>query len=68
MQAALALGEQKDARAIPSLLDSLNDKNANVVYHAIEALGKLRAQEAVGALAAIAESKDFFCRFQHWKH
>ena len=63
IQAALALGEQEDARAVPSLMDALRDANANVVYHAIEALGKLRAEEAIDALLAIAESKDFFLAF-----
>jgi len=63
IQAALALGEQKDARAIAPLMDALRDENANVVYHAIEALGKLGAQEAVEALLGIAESKDFFLAF-----
>jgi HEAT repeat protein len=63
MQASLALGEQKDVRAIPYLLDALSDANPNVVYHAIEALGKLRAQESIDALLGIAESKDFFLAF-----
>ena len=63
MQAALALGEQKDARAIPDLLAALKDENENVAYHAIEALGKLRAKEAVDPLVGIAESKDFFLAF-----
>ena len=63
VQAALALGEQKDPGAIPSLMNALSDPNANVVYHAIEALGKLRAQESIDALVGIAESKDFFLAF-----
>ena len=32
-------------------------------YHAIEALGKLKAVDAVDALAEIAESRDFFLAF-----
>ena len=40
-----------------------SDPNANVVYHAIEALGKLGAQESIDALVGIAESKDFFLAF-----
>jgi HEAT repeat protein len=62
-QAALALGEQHDARAVPGLLAAVNDVDANVQYHAIEALGKLRAIEAIDALTAMAESRDFFLAF-----
>jgi len=63
MQAALTLGEQKDAQAIPALLQSLADENVNVRFHVIEALGKLRAPEAVPALLEIAETRDFFLSF-----
>ncbi|MET0645364.1 MAG: HEAT repeat domain-containing protein [Pyrinomonadaceae bacterium] len=63
IQAALALGEQRDERAAPALLDALEDADANVRYHAIEALGKLRAAEAADALAGIAETRDFFLAF-----
>ncbi|MET0624544.1 MAG: HEAT repeat domain-containing protein [Pyrinomonadaceae bacterium] len=63
MQAALALGEQRDARATPALLGALEDDDTNVRYHAIEALGKLRAAEAADALAAVAETRDFFLAF-----
>jgi HEAT repeat protein len=63
MQAALAMGEQGDARAVPVLIEALKDENANVRYHAIEALGKLKATGAVDAIAEIAESKDFFLAF-----
>lgn len=63
MQAALTLGEQKDARAIPALLAALADENANVRYHAVEALGKLKAGEAVEPLLKIAETRDFFLSF-----
>ena len=63
MQAALALGEQRDARAVAGLIETLKDEDTNVRYHAIEALGKLKATEAVDALAEIAESKDFFLSF-----
>lgn len=59
----LALGEQQDRRAIPALIDALNDKNANVRYNAIEALGKLKATEAINILMDIAESGDFFLAF-----
>ena len=63
MQAALALGDQRDARAVKALVAALQDDDANVRYHAVEALGKLQAVEGVDALAAIAESKDFFLSF-----
>ena len=63
IQAALSLGEQWDARAIPALLEATRDENVNVVYHSIEALGKLRAVEAVDRLIELAESKDFFLAF-----
>jgi HEAT repeat protein len=63
MQAALALGEQRDGRATPALMRALGDADANVRYHAIEALGKLRAAEAADALAAVAETRDFFLAF-----
>ena len=63
MQAALALGDQRDVRAIEGLIETLKDDDTNVRYHAIEALGKLKATEAVDALAEIAESRDFFLSF-----
>ena len=63
MQAALALGEQRDDRAVPALIAALNDSDANVRYHVIEALGKLRAVEATETLIAIAEQRDFFLSF-----
>jgi HEAT repeat protein len=62
MQAALALGEQ-GTRATGALIDSLQDEDTNVRYHAIEALGKLKAADAVNALLAIVESRDFFLAF-----
>jgi len=63
IQAALSLGEQRDVRAIPALLEATRDENVNVIYHAIEALGKLQAVEAVDRLIEFAESKDFFLAF-----
>ncbi|HEX6622602.1 MAG TPA: sister chromatid cohesion protein PDS5, partial [Pyrinomonadaceae bacterium] len=63
MQAALALGEQRDVRATPALLGALGDADTNVRYHAIEALGKLRAAEAADSLASVAETRDFFLAF-----
>ena len=43
---ALALGEQRDIRAAGALIKALKDEDTNVRYHAIEALGKLKAVEA----------------------
>jgi HEAT repeat protein len=63
MQAALALGEQHDARAADALVKALNDDDTNVRYHAIEALGKLKTVEAVDGLVEIVESRDFFLAF-----
>lgn len=63
MQAALALGEQRDERAVPALITALDDADTNVRYHAVEALGKLRAVAAADALAGIAETRDFFLAF-----
>ncbi len=60
---ALLLGEQKDPRAIQPLISALADRDVNVRYHASEALGNLRAVEAVEILAEIAESRDFFLAF-----
>jgi len=63
MQAALALGDQRDARATAALIKALKDEDPNVRYHAIEALGKLKAVDALDAIAEIAESRDFFLTF-----
>jgi HEAT repeat protein len=63
VQAALALGEQRERRAIPDLISALNDSDVNVRYHAIEALGKLRANEAAELLTSIAEQRDFFLSY-----
>ena len=64
IQAALALGEQQHAGARSTrCVGALDDPDANVRFHAIEALGRLRAADAVDALADIAESDDFFLAF-----
>jgi HEAT repeat protein len=63
MQAALALGEQRQPAAVGPLVAALDDANPNVRFHAIEALGRLRAADAVEPLADIAESGDFFLAF-----
>jgi HEAT repeat protein len=48
---------------VPELLAALDDEDVNVRYHAVEALGKLRAAEAADALAGVAETRDFFLAF-----
>ncbi len=63
VQAALILGQRRDARAVAPLVGALADSDANVRFHAIEALGRLRASEAADALVRIAESRDFFLAF-----
>lgn len=63
IQSALALGEQRDARAAGALIEALQDEDTNVRYHAVEALGKLKATDAIDALAEVAESRDFFLAF-----
>ena len=45
------------------LIEALNDPDANVRYHSIEALGRLQVVEAVEPLIALAESGDFFLAF-----
>jgi HEAT repeat protein len=63
IQAALALGDQQDAAAVPPLLAALADADVNVRFHAIESLGRLRASAAVQPLLEIVEAKDFFLSF-----
>ncbi|MGL5192090.1 MAG: HEAT repeat domain-containing protein, partial [Chroococcales cyanobacterium] len=52
-----------DNRAVLPLIAALEDENANVRYHAIDALSQLRSEEAVEPLVTIAESNDFFLAF-----
>ncbi|MCC7424444.1 MAG: HEAT repeat domain-containing protein [Planctomycetaceae bacterium] len=56
---AHALALTLDLRAIPPLLAALDDPDSNVVYHAIESLGQLKAGDASERLAQFAESRDF---------
>src|SRR5262249_56102536 len=46
MYAVLVLGDAKDRRAIPALLERLTDADINVRYHTVEALSKLKSFEA----------------------
>ena len=52
MQAALGLGTMREPAAVPGLLRALDDEDANVQFHAIEALGRIGAPEATVALRA----------------
>lgn len=61
--AAGALGDRADNRAIAPLMAALKDPHPNVQYHAIEALGRLKANEAVDPLLEIATQEDFFLAF-----
>ena len=63
MQAALALGEQRDERALPHLIAALDDADINVRFHVIEALGKLKDPAAGEPLARIAQTGEFFLAF-----
>jgi HEAT repeat protein len=63
MYSVLALGERGDRRAIAPLIACLSDRDVNVCYHAIEALGHLQALEAMPALVSLATSDDFFLAF-----
>lgn len=63
MQAALALGEQGDERAVDGLLKALSDDDTNVRYHVIEALGKLKSDKVVDALLEVAGANDFFLSY-----
>ena len=61
--AALGLGLMGDPSAIPLLIRTLDDPSMNVRFHAIEALGRLRAHAAIETLVEIAESQDYFAAF-----
>jgi HEAT repeat protein len=63
LQAALALGERGDARAVPALIKAAATGDENLRFHAIEALGKLRALAAVDILVETASSGNFFLAF-----
>ena len=57
------IGDMGDARAAPALIQALKDPDANVQYHAIEALGKLRALASVEPLMKMVVSEDFYLAF-----
>jgi epoxyqueuosine reductase len=53
--AAVALGNSRDARAVPHLIASLEDRKALVRGHAAWALGELGGDDACAALRALLE-------------
>ena len=63
IQAALALGTQREPSAVDSLIRALDDPDANVRFHAIESLGRLAATRAIPHLATIAESGNVYLAF-----
>lgn len=65
VQAALVLGQQRNKAAVPELIKVAGDaaEDNNVRAHAIEALGNIRASDAVEPLLAIANTRDFFLAF-----
>jgi HEAT repeat protein/WD40 repeat protein len=54
-----AIGEQS---AIPALLATLRDPTPVVRYHAVTGLGKLKAEQATGAIRRLLEDKDSMVR------
>lgn len=61
--AAQTMGERYNEKFIVELIKALDDKNENVVYHAIESLGKLKAITAIEKLLDIAVQQNFFTSF-----
>ncbi|MFE6054247.1 HEAT repeat domain-containing protein [Kitasatospora sp. NPDC056446] len=59
MHAAIALGRLGDLRAVPFLVEALDD-DQNVVREAVSALGSLRAEAAVPALVPLLDHE------RHW--
>ena len=50
IRAVIALGESDDPRAVRPLIDCCRDKNHEIRWHAIEALGNIRSGRSVGVL------------------
>jgi HEAT repeat protein len=57
-EAALALGRLKDSKAVPELLDLLEDTNGNVRFAAAEALGQICDVRAIDGLIARLKDED----------
>jgi HEAT repeat protein len=54
--AAKALGEIGDPKAVDPLIDALGDKDSNVRYAAAMALGKINDEGAVEELTRVAQN------------
>ncbi|NDJ76686.1 MAG: HEAT repeat domain-containing protein [Chloroflexi bacterium] len=61
-EAAEALGEIKDPRAVEALLALLGDEPCNVLRAVAEALGEIGAERAVGPLTQALRCDDFLVR------
>jgi HEAT repeat protein len=61
-RAAWRLGESTDVRAVPSLIDVLDDEDSKLVEAAASALGTLGDRRAVEPLAHLLESRDEWVR------
>lgn len=59
----LVLGQIGTETAVSALLELLDDSDINVVYHAIEALGRRKARRAAPALAEITRGGHPFLAF-----
>ena len=59
----LVLGQLGSETAVPALLGLLDDSDPNVIYHAVEALGRLKARRAALPLAQLTRSGDPFLAF-----
>lgn len=54
------LQNQKDKRIEDLLIKALDDENPNVVFSAIEGLGKIKSQKAIPKLLSFIEKRDFY--------
>ena len=63
IQAALALGSQRQPEATVALLRALDDADPNVRFHAIESLGKLASPCRDRQACGDRESRDFYLAF-----
>jgi HEAT repeat protein len=59
----LALSLIGEERAVPVLLEALDDPEKNVQFVAIEGLGRMHALESVGRLMEILHGDDYFLKF-----
>lgn len=54
------LGELKEYKTVPYIIDALNDTDQNVVYAAAEALGRIGGKDAVDALIRVLKEGDLW--------